>query len=73
MLHLIVSFDYFDKICVVLVVKKAIATLEDPDQLCQCRDVYEEGKARLNLIVNIIVSKWNFMVIICRLMKNDEN
>uniref|UniRef100_A0A914WI55 J domain-containing protein n=1 Tax=Plectus sambesii TaxID=2011161 RepID=A0A914WI55_9BILA len=34
------------------IVKKAVATIEDPDQLSQCRDVYVEAKARLNIIMS---------------------
>jgi len=33
-------------------VKKAIATVEDPDELSRCRDVYTEAKARLAIIVS---------------------
>lgn len=32
--------------------KKALATLEDPDELSRCRDVYVEAKARLAIVIS---------------------
>lgn len=32
--------------------KKAIAVMEDPDELSRCRDIYAEAKARLAIIVS---------------------
>lgn len=32
--------------------KKAIATVEDPDELARCREVYSEAKARLAIVMS---------------------
>ncbi|KAI6207324.1 J domain-containing protein [Aphelenchoides fujianensis] len=34
------------------ILKKALATLEDPDELSRCRDVYVEGRARLAIVMS---------------------
>uniref|UniRef100_A0A915D6N1 J domain-containing protein n=1 Tax=Ditylenchus dipsaci TaxID=166011 RepID=A0A915D6N1_9BILA len=34
------------------ILKKAIATVEDPDELSRCRDVYVEAKARLAIVMS---------------------
>lgn len=34
------------------ILKKALATIEDPDELSRCRDVYVEAKARLAIVIS---------------------
>ncbi|KAI1711979.1 dnaJ domain-containing protein [Ditylenchus destructor] len=34
------------------ILKKAIATIEDPDELSRCREVYAEAKARLAIVMS---------------------
>jgi DnaJ family protein C protein 8 len=34
------------------IVKKAIETIEDPDELARCREVYEEARARLAIVMS---------------------
>ena len=34
------------------ILKKALAAIEDPDELSRCRDIYEEARARLAIVMS---------------------